>query len=271
MCTASLSRVFRNAFGGVVHAVAAPSPTLLRARHPLQRQRSQSAAIAAQTAQIAAALGTPTPQARQQIAQTMSQALKTSDPNQQMQLYDQVVRIDPNNAAAIQGYKEAAAKVGSTAGGPTTTDQAQQQEVTESERDHQVSASLSSAQSSFLSGDMKQADASLRIAERLTPSNPLVNDLRSRINIALGLRRRLVFLVALPASSLYSAQVASSGGHVARFASCLHIVHGLDQGRVYPVDRDTVRIGGSLRMGAEKRYCHPRCRTYDLPFPLRGP
>jgi len=76
-----------HAFGGVVHAVAAPSPTPAARRAPAAAAAQQSAAIAAQTAQIAAAL-IHRHHRRSRLRRPMSQALKTSDPNQQMQLYD---------------------------------------------------------------------------------------------------------------------------------------------------------------------------------------
>jgi hypothetical protein len=184
----------------------------------------------------------------------MSQALKTSDPNQQMQMYDQVVRIDPNNAAAVQGYKEAAAKAAAQQQEVEQQQtQTQQQAVTESQRDQQVSALLVSAQSSFLVGDVKQADASLRIAERLAPRNPLVSDLRSKINAAFSLRHRLVLL----GSTAGILALFGAGGlfwrtrRQVRFP-VLHVVHGLDQGRVYPVDRDIIRIGGIAQDGGQK-------------------
>jgi hypothetical protein len=244
-----------HSFGGVVHTVAAtPPPTPAASTPTATTAEQQTAQIAAQTAQIAAALGTPTPQARQHVADLMSQALKANDPNQQMQLYEQVVHIDPNNAAAVQGYKEAAAKVAAQQQQAAQQQtQTQQQAQTESERDQQVSASLASAQSSFLGGNIRQADTSLRVAERLTPGNPLVGDLRSRINAALSLRRRLVFL----GSGAGILALFGMGGlfwrtrRQVRFP-VLHIVHGLDQGRVYPLDRDIVRIGGIAQDGGQK-------------------
>jgi Domain of Unknown Function (DUF1080)/FHA domain len=242
-------------FGGLVHAVAAtPTPLAAANTSTAPTADQQSAAIAAQTAQIAAALGTPTPQARQHVANLMSQALKASDPNEQMQLYDQVVHIDPNNAAAVQGYKEAAAKVAAQQQQTAQQQsQTQQQAVTENERDRQVSGSLASAQNSFLGGNIKQADMSLRVAERLGSSNPLVSDLRARINAALSLRHRLIFLV----SGAGLLALFGAGGlfwrtrRQVRFP-VLHVVHGLDQGRIYPVDRDIVRIGGIAQDGGQK-------------------
>lgn len=240
-------------FGGTVHATVAAAPP--SANMPAAASASQlPASIAAQTAQIAAALGTPTPQARQQVAHLMSQALKTDDPQQQMQLYDQVVRIDPNNAAAVQGYKDAAAKAAAQQQQQQQQQsQAQQQQVSAGERDREVSDSLAAAQSSFLSGDLKQANTSLAVAERLAPANPLARDLRSRINAALSLRRRLFFL----GSGVGVMALFGMGGlfwrsrRRVRFA-VLQVVQGLDQGRLYPLDRDVVRIGGIAQDGSQK-------------------
>jgi hypothetical protein len=240
-------------FGGTVHeAAATPPPSAIVPAAATASQ--QPASIAAQTAQIAAALGTPTPQARQQVAQLMSQALKTDDPQQQMQLYDQVVRIDPNNAAAVQGYKDAAAKVAAQQQQQQQQqNQAQQQQVSAGERNQQVSDSLAAAQSSFLSGDLKHANTSLAVAERLAPDNPLARDLRSRINAALSLRHRLVFL----GSGVGVMALFGMGGlfwrskRRVRFA-VLQVVQGLDQGRLYPLDRDVVRIGGIAQDGSQK-------------------
>lgn len=241
-------------FGGIIHAAAPTPPPSTTAAADTSPVAPQSTSIAAQTAQIAAALGTPTPQARQQVAQLMSQALKTDDPQQQMQLYDQVVRIDPNNAAAVQGYKDAAAKAAAQQQQQQQQqNQAQQQEVSASQRDRQVSDSLTAAQSSFLNGDLKQADKSLIVAERLAPDNPLARDLRSRINAALSLRHRLFFLC----SGAGILALFGAGGLFWRSKRrirfpVLHVVQGLDQGRLYPVDRDVVRIGGIAQDGTQK-------------------
>lgn len=241
-------------FGGIVHANAPPPVVAAEPASKPDTAAQQQAALAAQTAQIAQALGAPTPQARERIASLMSQALKTQDPQQQMQLYDEVVRVDPGNAAAVQGYKEAEAKVAAQqAQAQQQQAQTQQQVVSESERDRQVSQSLDSAQKAFLGGNLKQADASLQIAERLAPSNPLAHDLRARINAALSLRHRLTFL----ASGAGILALLGGGGLFWRLrrqvrVPVLQVVQGLDQGRQYPVDRDLVRIGGIAQDGGQK-------------------
>lgn len=242
-------------FGGVVTAAPVSPPTTAAsgASHtPVAAPQSES--VAAQTAQIAAALGAPTPQARKQVAQLMSQALETSDPRQQMEYYGQVVRIDPNNEAAVQGYKDAAAKVAAQQQQQQQQQsQTAQQQQSASERERRVADSLAAAESAFLGGNLKQANTSLAVAERLAPDNPVARDLRSRLNAAFSLRHRLIFL----GCGVGVLALLGMGGlfwrsrRQVRFP-VLEVVQGLDQGRLYPLDRDVVRIGGVAQSGAQK-------------------
>ena len=131
--------------------------------------------------------------------------------------------------------------------------QAQQQQISASERDRQVSDALIAAQSAFLGGNLKQTDTLLRVAERLAPSNPVARDLRSRVNAAFSLRHRLVFLGSgLGILALLGLAVLLWRRQRRVRFPVLHVVYGLDQGRLYPVDRDVVRIGGIAQLGGQK-------------------
>lgn len=209
---------------------------------------------AAQTAQLAAALGMPTPKVRSQSAALISRAVKSTDPQEQMQLYDQVIKIDPSNSVAIQGYKEAQQKLEQQQSQQNQQQQAvQAKEEKQGEADQQLKSSLASAEASFLGGHMREADSSLRIAEGIAPSNPMVTDLRSRINAATSLRRRLYFtgggigLAALFGGGFLFFRRRKSSRH-----PVLEVLHGLDQGRKYPLDRDVVRIGAVVQDGGQK-------------------
>jgi hypothetical protein len=228
---------------------AAPPPATIT-----QLPSPAPADTSAQTAQLAAALGMPTPKARSQSAALISRAVKSTDPQEQMQLYDQVIKIDPSNSVAIQGYKEAQQKLEQQQAQQsqqqqTVQAQAEKQNVTE----QQLKGSLASAEASFLGGHMGEADRSLRIAERIAPSNPLVTDLRSRINAATSLRRRLYFtggsvgLAALLGGGFLLFRRRKSSRHLV-----LEVLHGVDQGRKYPLDRDVVRIGAVVQDGGQK-------------------
>jgi len=188
------------------------------------------------------------------VAGLMNQALSTNDPQQQMSYYSQVVQIDPSNAAAVQGYKEAQTKL------QTTQTQQQQQQVQEQHQqqdaqnaEQQSSASLLQAQSSFLNGNFAQASTALSVAERLSPSNPMVRDLRSRISAAQSLQSRLFWLgggvgiVAL--AGMVAMWIRRRRQH--RYA-VLEVTRGLESGKSYPLDRDLIRIGAVPQHGSQK-------------------
>lgn len=213
-----------------------------------------AATTTAQTAQLAAALGLPTQESRAKVASLMSQAIQSSDPHEQMRLYDQVVKIDPSNSAAIQGYKEAQQKADQQQQQVQQQQQQQQaQETSFNEKQQQLETNLASAQASFLGGNLKEADRYLRLSEQVGASNPLVSDLRRRIDAATSLRRRLLFTggaVGL-AALVGSGMLFFRRRRQSRFP-ILEVVKGLDQGRKYPLDHDIVRIGAVAQDGRQK-------------------
>ena len=192
--------------------------------------------------------------AKQRSAALMNQALSAPTPQEQMSLYSQVIQIDPSNSAAVQGFRDAQAKVEAE----QTTEQKQAtaqvvQQKTAASREQQTLNSLSSAQTAFLGGHLSEASRALMVAERLAPGNPLVRDLRSRISSASSLRTRLFFL--------------AGGGGVLGIAGLitwmmrrrrqqkfpvLALTRGLDTGQRYPLDRDTIRIGAVPQDGGQK-------------------
>jgi len=180
--------------------------------------------------------------------------LATSDPQQQMNAYGQVVQIDPSNTAAVQGYKEAQQKVQAQqdAQVKASTSAVSQQQDTQT-REQQTSASLSQAQSSFLSGHLAAASTALAVAERLSPSNPLAHDLRARISAAQSLRSRLFFLGSgaglLALVGIFTVWLRRR--KMQRFP-VLEITRGLDSGLTLPLDKDAVRIGAVMQDGGQK-------------------
>ncbi len=191
---------------------------------------------------------------KQRIASLMSQALATNDPQQQMSAYRQVVGIDPSNAAAVQGFKEAQAKV--------LAQQDEQQKAASSQVNQQqeaqtrasaTGASLTHAQSAFFSGHLREASTALAVAERLSPDNPAARALRTRISSAQRMHSRLymlgggVGLVGLVSLGSLWLRRRKQG----RFPM-LEITRGLDNGRSYPMEKEIIRIGAVAQNGAQK-------------------
>lgn len=191
---------------------------------------------------------------KQRVASLMSQALATTDPQQQMAAYSQVVQIDPSNAAAVQGFKEAQARVQAQQTAQQQAVVAQQsQEQMAASRDQQTQTSLNKAQSAFLSGKLTEASAALAVAERLSPGNPLARDLRSRISSAQAVRSRLLFLGGgMGVLALAGVFAAWLRRRKQQRYPVLEVTRGFEEGRVFPIDKDLVRIGAVAQNGAQR-------------------
>lgn len=193
-------------------------------------------------------------QNKQRVATLMGQALATTDPQQQMAAYGQVVQIDPSNAAAVQGYKEAQQRLQSQqdAQSKAATAAVVQQQDSDT-RQQQTDAALSEAQSAFLGGHLGAASNALSIAERLSPSNPLVRELRARIGAAQSLRSRLYFLGGGVGFLALAVMVAAwlRRRKMQRYP-VLEITRGLDQGQIYPIEKDVIRIGAVAQDGGQR-------------------
>ncbi len=191
---------------------------------------------------------------KQKVASLMSQALAATDPQQQMAAYRQVVQIDPSNAAAVQGFKEAQAKV-------EAQQQAQQQEAATQQtqqqnsetREQQTGASLNKAQNAFLNGHLQEASTALMVAERLSPNNLLVRDLRSRLSSAQAVRSRLFLLGGgVGLLGMLFLVTAWLRRRRQRQHPVLEVTRGLEEGRTFALDKDLVRIGAVAQNGAQR-------------------
>ena len=193
-------------------------------------------------------------QTKQRVASLMALALSTTDPAKQMDLYNQVVQLDPANAPAVQGYKDAQTKLQTA---QSTQDQQLAAEVNQQHSTlvsgQQVNDSLVKAQGAFLAGHLAEASTALSVAERLAPGNPMVRDLRARINATSSLHSRLLLLAGGAGLVTLLAGLALwlRRRRQQRFPM-LEITRGLDAGQQFPIEKDTVRIGAVAQDGGQK-------------------
>jgi len=186
---------------------------------------------------------------RKKTAKMMSDALKSSDPAEQMRLYDQVIQLDPTNSGAAAGYKEAKEKLDRQA------EEAQKQNVLQTQQQQNQSAgegALHKAQIAFFAGDLTTADSQLALAERLAPSNPVVRELRQKINAVRSQNSRLRYL-------FFGGGLLAFGGLSTLFClrlrkkhGFLQVMSGIENGRRYNLDQEVVRIGAVAQDGSER-------------------
>ncbi len=239
---------------GVTARAPAPPPVATVAAVPAAPpvNPTESAAVQALTKQQEAQdkKAQQDQQNKDRAASLMTQALTEADPQRQEQFYSEVMRIDPANPNAMQGYKEAQAKLQQQ---QTTQAQTQTQQQNESSRQEQTNASLTQAQSAFLGGRLSEASRALSVAERLAPGNPVVGELRRRISASQAIRSRLWFLAggAGIVGTLALITMWFRRRKTQRFPM-LEVVTGLDSGRTYRIEKDQTRIGAVPQDGGQK-------------------
>lgn len=240
-------------FGGIVRADA-PAPTIAAVPPPSPPPPTGNDAVAAQSAQIAAALGVMNPKQKAEIAGLMSSAVRSNDPQQQMELYNRIIQMDPANAAAVQGYKDAQAKLQAQQKAQAEDIQKQQaQQTTQESTKTQLAAAQSTAQTAFLAGHLRDTERSLSLAERLGPGDPVTRDLRSRLNAATSLRSRLLYLGSgAGLVTLVGIFWAWRRRRKSQQSPVLEMTRGLEEGRIIPLDKDIVRIGAVKQDGGQK-------------------
>jgi len=192
-------------------------------------------------------------QKTQQEAQLLQQALRTSDPAQQIAIFDQILALNPNNQVAFNGRKEAVAKLEEQQRKEAEKAAASnQQEQAEQEKQMTLAQSIQSAEAAFLAGNLLAAEKALNAAERISPDNPQVQALRSRLNYA---NQRRSSILALGAAGLGTGCIALLAWVFAarrRRDPYVEVVAGLDKGKRFNIDKEVVMIGAIQEDGGTK-------------------
>ena len=187
---------------------------------------------------------------RQKTAPLMSQALRSKDAEEQMRLFDEVVRLDPSTSAA-QGYKDAQGQVQARRAVEQKQENQQIQHLeqkyrNEAERD----SAIQRAQEAFIRGDLGAAQRSIAIAQRLAPSNSTVNFLAQRLAAAQRVRSQWI-LVSSGAGLFvlvggFASFLRRRGDQQAR----LQVLSGKMAGKKFDLNKDKVSIGAVEKDGS---------------------
>jgi len=183
----------------------------------------------------------------------MAQALATNDPQRQQEIYTQILLLDPNNSVAFTGRQQAQQKI-DEANAKRAQEQAQEQQQTQSEAEKQSEgeAAKQKAETAFLNGDLDTAHTQIGIAEKALSGDPMIPDLRGRIEAAIQARTRLRFLwggIGIAAIlGLITAFWATRG----KKEPYLEIIEGLDKGKKYNLDQEVIHIGAVAQDGGNK-------------------
>ena len=211
----------------------------------------QAPAVAA-PGQPAIQLPPPDPN-KPRVQQLMAQALATNDPQQQEQIYTQILLLDPSNQVAFTGRQQAQQKIEEArAKQQQQEQQTEQASQSESEKQSKGEEARQNAETAFLNRDFKSAQTQIGIAESLLSGNPEVAQLRSRIDAAVAARDRIRYF------GTGAGLVALVGLIVLYFRSrgkkepYLEVIEGLDKGKRYNLDQDVIHIGAVAQDGGNK-------------------
>ena len=225
--------------------VAAPPPGVIPVAPPVAVPSLSGAAVA------------PAPSVadiiRPQVQALMTQALSTSDPAQQADLYRRILALDANNQVAFTGLQQAQQKIAAANESQQKDAAAKQQATQAAEKAKQDGESaLQRAEDALVNGNILAAQAALVVATRLLPADSRVASLRSRIDSAASAGARMRYmLTGAGAVVVIGALLLFIRGRALK-VPYLEVVDGPEPGRRYALGQSVIRIGAIAQDGAER-------------------
>lgn len=183
----------------------------------------------------------------------MAQALATSDPQRQQEIYTQILLLDPSNAVAFAGRQQAQQKIDEQ-NSKVAQEQAQQQQQTQTEAQKQSEGETAKqkAETAFLSGDLDTAHTQIGVAEKDMSGDPTIEDLKGRIESAIQARTRMRFLWGGIGIAALLGLIAAWWKTRGKKTAFLEVIEGLDKGKKYNLDQEVAHIGAVAQDGGNK-------------------
>jgi Domain of Unknown Function (DUF1080)/FHA domain len=183
----------------------------------------------------------------------MGQAMTTSDPEKQKEIYTQILLLDPSNAVAFAGRDQAQQKI-DAAGAQRATAQAQEQQQNQSEAEKQSTAETArqNAETAFLKGDLDTAHTQIGIAEKAMNGNSTIEELKGRIESAIQARTRFRFLWGSFGAVALVGLIAAWWKTRGQKNAYLEVIDGIDKGKRFNLDGEVAHIGAVAADGGNK-------------------
>ena len=190
---------------------------------------------------------------KKQVASLMVEALKSSDPKQQEQIYTNILSVDPNNMVAAQGLKDAQQKIQqSAAEQQRKEEQATRESQAQANKQANLSQALQNGQSSFLAGDLKGASSQIAIADKIAPADPRVQSLQARINQAVQARDRVRALTGIAVLAGLIGVIVLAWKSRGKKTPYLEVISGIEKGKRFGLDQEVNHIGAVAQDGGAK-------------------
>jgi hypothetical protein len=190
---------------------------------------------------------------RAKVQVLMAQALATSDPEQQVALYTKILLLDPNNLDAFEGRQQAQQKLDETRAGQQLRDQQRQQESqSQAQKQAMGERAKQRAETALFAGDLKTAHSEIAMATTLLSGNAEVAQLRSRIDAAVQVRRRMNYTLGGTGVLTLLGVITLLFRRRGEKETYLEVIQGLDKGKRYSLDQEVIHIGAVGQDGGNK-------------------
>ncbi len=190
---------------------------------------------------------------KQQVAGLMGQALTAKSPEQQVEIFDRILVLDPDNLPAFNGRKDAQAKIDADRAKSAQEQQNQQkQQAEQAQKQQTYDDAMSKATAAFAAGNVAGADQALSIAERAMPGDPRAAALRQRLDAA---KNRWNSVLVLGGAGLGAAFLTMAGWFALsrrKKDPYLEITQGLDKGKRFNIDQEVLSLGAIAEDGGAK-------------------
>jgi hypothetical protein len=189
---------------------------------------------------------------RPQVQALMKEALATSDPAKQVEIFGSILVLDPNNQVAFNGRQQAQQKLDeSNALKAKETEARVVQAQTAVDNRQNGETARQGAEDALVNGDLARAQTFLSTAEQLLPGDPRLSALRTRVDQAVSAQDRLRYALtgagALALIAAVGVFIRSRGNR--QKVPFLEVVEGVDKGKRYFLDQAITRIGAIRQDG----------------------
>jgi hypothetical protein len=179
-----------------------------------------------------------------------AQALDEPDPNEQIRIYKEILKLDPNNQNAFNGIKQAQDKIDNDRKQASQReDDQRKQEQQQSENARKQSQAIADANAALDRNDPAAARVALETAEKIGLANPEISALAGRVTAMQNFRQRLYYAALALAVAGVGAVVALILGLRGKRLPYIEVVDGSAAGKRYEITKPVTLIGSTEDYG----------------------
>jgi hypothetical protein len=190
---------------------------------------------------------------RAKVSELTAKSLRTNDPEEQVRINTEILKVDPDNQVAYDALKSAKETI------EKSKAQQAQQETTAKQQSDQSAAqetarrdALQKAESALVAGDLKTAADQLAVVRKIAPNDSDAQILSERVTKQLVDKKRIWYTLVAGAAAGLGLLVALLLTGRGKKQAYLEIVSGTEQGKRFEFAGDVLHIGAVEQDGGSK-------------------